>query len=1008
MIKNGIICIQISDSHISFDNPVFYNHAKKILPALRTKYDVKNCLLLFCFTGDFAQSGKKEEYEYFKNFMSYLQDDLNNNDIKDYHFLMVPGNHDIDFNDIERTREDVNIIKAKITPQVINKELSMLKNYFNFAEIYDPAAKKQLTSTIFTYNNVKVQVNQINSSLFDTYYKNNKVEDSKGLHSIPNTAESLLKPIDDCTYTITLMHHSTEWFDYKSKTLLEKCLFHENSVIFTGHEHYQTQSSQEIDSYKNLYRISGGKFEENVASFNVFYIGENNLSEKPKFVFDEKSNVFYEEKQLAPVITNSHLTTNTLVYDEAFISSLSKDYYFTICDNKFNYFVFPQLKINEIDDSQKLIEDQDSLMSFFSTKRIIEIEGDSLSGKSTLLNYLLLQVKSTYACLLIDFSKSNSQSKEKLIKNNFEEQYKSLRKDYEIFKQLDVSKKILFIDNFDRLKHQQRRILLNDLLNDFGLILYTQSFNVNTDFQQEIIDYKNDKFLSLTIEFMYYEKRKPLISKVWKYISHDSDQNEWYNVKKVNDYISKEAPRFTLYPHSLILYIQFFYEKKDLSDSKQESFGVVFEKNLFNQIGTHFTNFAEDQVIVLLSLIAYNIHFKIGYPITSQDINKILTVDYYNDYEIRVDPTFFINAAIESKIMYKKGTDSYFFKSNSYLAYFVAKQIFQNAGDNASLGIIDYSDLEKISNEICYHINSEIILFLSYLSKDNRFLMKIADEIERFISDKDELNLDELNINYLKKVESDEAELLTEPNDSDGKEKSNNERKLKRNEILEIEQLYEVTDSDVRSFQNQTNKLRQYIRIISSSYPKMYHYLKSNDSKRIINLIYKLPNVFTYYVLKPMDEDYDGTIQMIHDDIVQKKDISIDKVKKLLNIVTYGFIVGSYYDIMSSAVNKYTYEKLINFESISLNTRLQKIIGTSILDKSENMNMIGDMFISLYDDQKYNLLIINMLRNILQIHYSTTKSIISTGKPHAVIAKLYPGTQIRKLIATKPKPDKIK
>ena len=67
---------------------------------------MKRDLIIFIVSGDIAQSGQTAEYEIAYNFFTDIQEYLQNKKGLRALFFFVPGNHDCDFSDEQRNKDD--------------------------------------------------------------------------------------------------------------------------------------------------------------------------------------------------------------------------------------------------------------------------------------------------------------------------------------------------------------------------------------------------------------------------------------------------------------------------------------------------------------------------------------------------------------------------------------------------------------------------------------------------------------------------------------------------------------------------------------------------------------------------------------------------------------------------------------------------------------------------------------------------------------------------------------
>jgi len=102
-----LLLLHLSDIHFKESegqNPVLSRTEQIAAAAASTAPSARCCFVVV--TGDIAFSGKQAEYAFADKFFSELRDHLCTRLPKcDPHFVLVPGNHDCDFSQLDRVRE---------------------------------------------------------------------------------------------------------------------------------------------------------------------------------------------------------------------------------------------------------------------------------------------------------------------------------------------------------------------------------------------------------------------------------------------------------------------------------------------------------------------------------------------------------------------------------------------------------------------------------------------------------------------------------------------------------------------------------------------------------------------------------------------------------------------------------------------------------------------------------------------------------------------------------------
>lgn len=161
--------LHLSDLHLKSDDKFILNRAKKVVDAICSNGDFDE--LIICVTGDIAHSGQTNEYRIAgKFFGTMIKEFLLQKNYRPKIFV-VPGNHDLDFEGKERDRQDIaTILNNGVSTEIINEEIKKFNNFWTFSQYNGCFIDNKLSNTItLSFNEIKLRINLINSSLFSTY-----------------------------------------------------------------------------------------------------------------------------------------------------------------------------------------------------------------------------------------------------------------------------------------------------------------------------------------------------------------------------------------------------------------------------------------------------------------------------------------------------------------------------------------------------------------------------------------------------------------------------------------------------------------------------------------------------------------------------------------------------------------------------------------------------------------------------------------------------------------------
>ena len=231
-----ILFLHLSDMHIKKTDRYLDKKAEKLLKAINLNVDYDKFIILV--SGDVAFSGKKEEYKLAFKFFGTLVAKSMQEYGKKPTIYVVPGNHDINFADKSRSRSEVNgILKNGITQKNLRDEYAKFDDFWIFANYNQCFLEdKEIDRKIVDLNDVKIQINLINSALLSTFNDYDKDVDD-GCHYISPNKLNLIKKLDDIDYSITIMHHPEQYFSWDCRKELKAAILENTDLLILGHEH---------------------------------------------------------------------------------------------------------------------------------------------------------------------------------------------------------------------------------------------------------------------------------------------------------------------------------------------------------------------------------------------------------------------------------------------------------------------------------------------------------------------------------------------------------------------------------------------------------------------------------------------------------------------------------------------------------------------------------------------------------------------------------------------------
>lgn len=959
-----IAIIQLSDIHAQNNSVAEDKFISPIVNSLSELPTFNHVVIVF--SGDISKSGKKEQYEAIEHFIGKLIVQIRSrflNDEEKISVLMVPGNHDINFNVEVRNRTDI-ISLVKDSEKNLKKEYEMLEGFYTLANKNDCfLSDKLVDQKIIDFNGVKIQFNLINSAVFSTL--NDSLGDNeKELHVFPKRYSGLLMKDRSASLCVTVVHHNTEWFNWEDRETLEKAISSDSSILLIGHDHRSRTEFNTIDGEKECLVIKGGVFNDQCFKdkfVTVLYDTDEHKFET--YIMEKETEIFAVLKR-----DEKHIQL-PINYKEFY---LQKKYCLSIRDNftdpaiKARY-VFPTLQKQNVESFEKntVIEDFDSFIKQLEGKEICYIEGLDLAGRTSLLNYLYFNSFKNTLPLMISADDIGKKDKLKdVIKRNFEKQFGDDRELYSKFLQLGREEKTLYFDDIDKINDYKE--MLNSLSNEYGLIIVSLRPE-QTDLKDSVIYEvdKNKENIKFTIEPFYYEKRKELIKKVCLQNFQDCPlETIDAKVKEINEFIMEQLKVFNISPYFIIAYCNSYYRQRDISDNRLNTFSEVFRVDMVNKF-SQISKIRVETAFFILEEVAQYIFENTSYPLSVSTFSDIVA-SYNKKYDQSVNSIEFISDLIESKIIKYDSNSTYIrFYSDSNLAYFIAKKICDLSDTEKSKESIRY-----LTKHLCFGINCEILMFIISIRNDWNSLNKILKEISTENKKWEEFDFSKRNIEFLTR-NINEIKLRT-PTQKDKKRAvtsiEKQERKIKKRQLKTIN-IFDYSEKDLDKQINQQICATKSLYVVASMYANFYHIIPAENKNLFLDYIFQQPNKIIYFMLKPFDEKFDDMIQEIYDLIVEidrevKKEDIIDTVVHVGSLM----VLNVYDNVARRVGSDETLNSLKKYakETKNINYLLEL---TMVLENMSRLEEFGRQAEEIEKMTK-NKLIHDMIKRIVHKHFS--------------------------------------
>lgn len=959
-----LLLLHLSDMHINSN--VNLTKIDKIVESMNIFSPDEIIVIL---SGDLSYSGSINQFKSVREFMGTLLFNLGKKFGKRIMCYMVPGNHDMFYSNGKLpSGNTIKKLVEKDAEKNYKKELSKLKNFFEYASSKGSFRNnKDVDSIIIDYpkNGIKVQINLINTAIFST-----SKNDNKESHFLPDEAMSRLLREEDVNLAISVMHHSSEWFHYNTKQKLETLLYKHSDIIFQGHEH-QVGSRHTYNEDDSEWIVSkGGEFSGKYTDMSTYAALMIDFEEQSYceyiYKWDLNENMFLYTQNGKRSLSN---TKNFFLNKSSFYDSYFADNN-GISNSVLNYFIFPNLQ-NEKSKAEKTIENIDEFCELLGHFDLINIKGQSRSGKTTLLKGLYYYfLKKGFVPLI--FNKDNLQTKlNTLVQNLFKEQYSDNEAEYQKFLYLDKHKRIILIDDFEEVEPEgMRKRLLPTLLKVFGTIIFTSSNGVDLDIREYVFNEmksevsKEENICVLCINNFYKEKREELIKSVLKCKNNTNEENNSLISQSI-DYIvrNKKYGLFNLSPEFIIQYVNFFLAPGSI-ERKTQTFNVVFETNINSQIIKSSKKHQVDDTISFLEEIAYYMHFVLKNSIISLEEIEHVYQNTREDRGLDLNVISFINSMIKANVLKEtRENNKYEFVNINYLAYFVAKKINKIISRKSSY---DIDEINYLLKYIAYGINDNVLVFLLYIRNNVQFSLNICKGLRDFYKEYEELDFDKNNVPFLKNIsESDQKIISKGEKESVNRIQSEAEKRASvvQEEEIRFKSLYEYP-SEIDSTIERIPQSIKWLEIVSKSFVSLYNDFSQDEREELFDTLLVIQNKILYCILNPLNQNFENEVEdflsMIKEtDLKEGFEANNEKeeqrlrkiVRKLFVVIANGFCLDIYNNF-SSITSTPKIIKFMDKNSSMLRNENDELYYLMSISSSGNTDYFIKKAIDLFDKNK--------------------------------------------------------
>lgn len=908
--------IHISDIHIKSNTDSCLKHAQDIATAsYKLARDADACLLLI--TGDLAYSGAKKEYQVINTkLIQPIVESVEQETKRPLYISITPGNHDCLLKPINDVREDV--IKSIIeepskaeNEQRIEVCVSAQKYFFEFLnQVITPKAitpSKLFWQQEFEVGGKCVVVSSLNVAWMS------RLPEAQGQLVYPINLFNEFLSKSACIH-LALIHHPFNWYEQSAYQELRTRLRRSCTAVFSGHEHVGNSGKiEEKLSGSSLFFESAAlqPHEKNAeAGFSTHLFDlENRQVTTQAFVFSSMSvktkgdvtlsswsddNLIHSALDITPDFT-SHLNDSGGNFTHAAKEKLYLE----------DLFVWPDLRIWKLTDIAKSqIRSSKILLSNLENCDQIIIYGDDKSGKTTLLLWYFRELVSQgFAPVYLsvsDIKVKSPEDAENRIEKAVSEQYKNP----ENLKTLSKDRRILLIDDVDRIKSGIDSLihLLSYSDRHFSGICLTAAngFEI-TNLVSGSVAGVLSTFTSFELMRFGLKLRHQLIKK-WCSLSSNTNKIELDrridDVESiVNSVIGKRlVPEYPIYLLILLQSSEQHRHGEIQNSGLSHYYQYLITKNL-GEVGVKPSEL--DEHFNYLSLLAWHFREENCKELEVHELAK--PNKKFSERFVTVDLNQRLDLLTKARILTKRD-NSYSFSYPYVYYFFTGLYLAKNIEEP-----IIKAWIEDSCQKLYLHDRAHAVLFLTHHVENKWVIQLICQVLQDCFSEKKPIELNTEDTAFLNKLAGQPTQLkLAHPN----VESNQSSSREYRDNVIDQEPEDEQNEYDLLSFASKWNLLLKTAEILGLILKNYYGSLERPQKQEMIRQVFDGPLRALRIWIDEISENIDIFLDEISRRESQSKKIPAHEIDKIVKRAIFNLMVWVTTNVIASSGSFVASDKL--------------------------------------------------------------------------------------------------
>jgi hypothetical protein len=767
-----VLILHLSDAHFLASNDVTFPKGQKIKEALLGRHTrVDACFI--AFSGDIANTGAPDEYAVARRFLNELRSSLLTAGIPFVEIIMIPGNHDCNLRNQTNTRLFMLESLDKFLAPPIDYEganfhavMAVQTDFFQLeAEMAGrdmlPESQQLYYRRLFT-----VSGREFLFHCFNTAWLSRKNEIQSKLYIPPDILTG--STTTDAALSIAMFHHPYNWLSSENYRHLKTFVELQADIILTGHEHEAEASRRQQFSGETMDYIAAPALRDPGLPDNGFQVISCNFDSKLQLITRFK---WTGERYAEIAHKEWSLSRNTARAADPFVNSSQFAATLREIGTGFQHprltppkgeltlrdlYVYPDLRHRTIDriisgGAKKDTIRGEEICNFIEESRLVIIYGADDCGKSSLAKILYEDFRDRrYIPLLVQGEQlkgcSSITKMRQLIAEACGVQYSQAA--VEPYFQVDRSRKILFIDDFQKAKltKKNEKVVLECIPQFFG---YAVIFASDIFQFQELARYAKESsgfggYAHCDVkEFGKYHRNR-LIER-WLYLGMENNadpEDLVHSVARTDKTISTLLGKNVLPHHPVvILTLLQALETQQAANTANGAYGYLYEVLIKTSLATGSKHGAADVdlKVTYLSGLAY-LMFKKKQPSLSREEIKTAHAQYCKRYDI--DREFSqIEADLKHSEILSEANGIYSFKYNYIFYYCVAKFFQENQAASQT-------ELLQLADYIYNDTNANILIFYVYLTKDSVLIKHLTNSAKKIYDEYEPCDM-ESDVNFL-------------------------------------------------------------------------------------------------------------------------------------------------------------------------------------------------------------------------------------------------------------------